>query len=95
MKERAGLGSTLDAFLGDKGILEFGGEIAPVLCALGRHGNADRESGGRDVVASGNVEVSDAFIADGQAPDVDLATHAVDVDDKLHRGLCVGINKAM
>jgi len=75
---------TLDALVGDKDILKFGRKIAPVLSTFRCHGNADRESGGRDVIASGNVEMGNAFVADGQAADVNLTTHAVDVDDKLH-----------
>ena len=77
-------GGTFDARLGEEYVFEFLGEIGSVLGAVGCHSDAQRQGSRRDVVTGGDVEVGDAVVASGQAADIDLGTHAIDVHDKLH-----------
>lgn len=84
---------TDDGLLRDKHPTELLGEAAPVLLAVA-HGDAHGETTGIHNVSNGALEAVDVLVPDGQAPDLDLAAHAVDADDEGHGGLLVGVDEA-
>lgn len=89
-------GEVGDAGGGDEDVLQLRGEVGAVLSAgLGVQGDAEREGSRGDIVAGEELETVDAVGADGEAADLNLGAHAVGLEDELHGGLVVGVEKGV
>lgn len=82
-----------DGLLRDKHPTELLSEVAPILLAV-IYSDAHGETTRLHNVPNAALEAVDVLVPNGQAPDLDLAAHAIDADDKPHGRLLVSVYKA-
>lgn len=83
---------TDDGLLRDKHPTELLSEITSILLAV-IYSDAHRETARLHNVSNAALEPMNVLIPNGQAPDLNLAAHAIDTDDKLHGRLLMRVHE--
>jgi hypothetical protein len=84
---------TDDGLLRNKHPTELLRKVTSILLAV-IYSDAHGETTRLHNISNAALEAVDVLVTDGQAPDLDLAAHAIDADDKLHGRLLMRVHEA-